>query len=103
MNCGGIYLNTNSKDKAVPSMPHCISADERKSVLLTGVCDVDSFDEQTVILITTCGELTVKGEGLRIGKLSTDTGEMSIEGKIDSLIYSDNEPKKSGFFARVFG
>ena len=95
-------MNQNGKDKNLPSMPHCVSVDERGAVSLTGVCDVDSFDEQTVILITTKGELTIKGAELRIGKLSTDTGEMSVEGKIDALIYSSEESKQSGFFARVF-
>ncbi len=76
--------------------------EDRNRISLTGVSDVDSFDEQTVTVITSCGELSVKGSGLHIGRLSTETGEMSIEGKIDALVYSSDEPKQSGFFGRVF-
>lgn len=76
--------------------------EDRGKMTLTGVSDVDSFDEQTVTVVTSCGELAVKGSGLHIGKLSTDTGEMSIEGRIDALIYSSETPKQGGFFSRVF-
>lgn len=90
-------------ERNLPAVPHCISAEDRKKLLLTGVKDVDSFDEQTVSVITDYGELTVRGENLKIGNLSTDTGNMSIDGRIDALIYSDDQPAQSGgFFSKVF-
>ncbi|MBQ7595513.1 MAG: sporulation protein YabP [Clostridia bacterium] len=77
--------------------------EDRRKLSLTGVNDVECFDEQNVTVLTGYGELSVRGEGLKIGKLSTDTGDMCIEGKIDALIYSDDLPKQSGgFFSKVF-
>lgn len=94
-------MNTGSEKNTV-SIPHCVSIEDRSKILLTGVNDVDSFDEQTVTVITSEGELSIKGSDLHIGKLSTDSGEMSIEGRIDALVYSSETPKQSGFFGRVF-
>lgn len=92
----------SSEEKNTISVPHCVCVENRNKISLTGVRDVDSFDEETITLITGEGELSIKGCGLHIGKLSTDTGEMSIEGKVDALVYSSETPKQSGFFGRVF-
>lgn len=94
-------MNMND-DKKYPVIPHCVSMENRKKITLTGVRDVDSFDEQTITLVTDFGELSLRGTGLHIGKLSTDSGEMTVEGKIDALVYSDDAPRQSGFFGRVF-
>ena len=63
---------------------------------ISGVIDVLSFDDQIVILETELGMLTIKGEDLRINKLSIDTQDVIIEGNIVSLSYSDKEERKSG-------
>ncbi len=76
--------------------------EDRNKLFITGVSDVDSFDEQTVTVITSGGELSVRGSGLHIGKLSTDTGEMTVEGRIDAIAYSAEVQKQGGFFGRVF-
>lgn len=94
-------MNSGS-DKNTVKIPHCVSMEDREKLFITGVSDVDSFDEQTVTVITSEGELSIRGSGLHIGKLSTDTGEMTVEGRIDALNYSDETPKQSGFFSRVF-
>ena len=94
-------MNMND-DKKYPAIPHCVSMEDRKKITLTGVRDVDSFDEQTITLVTDFGELSLRGTGLHIGKLSTDSGEMTVEGRIDALVYSDDAPRQSGFFGRVF-
>ena len=84
-------------------MPHNLILEDRKKLVVSGVEDVDSFDEQTVIVFTEMGELTVRGEQLHINKLSVDTGDLSIEGKISSLTYTDEGPRQGGgFFSRVF-
>lgn len=94
-------MNMND-DKNYPAIPHCVSMENRKRITLTGIKEVDSFDEQNIVLLTDYGELSVRGNGLHIGKLSTDSGEMSVEGKIDALIYSDETVHQGGFFSRVF-
>lgn len=94
-------MNTGNDKNEIP-VPHCVSMEDRSRISLTGVNDVDSFDEETVTVITSEGELSIKGSGLHIGKLSTETGEMSVEGRIDALVYSNDAPKQGGFFGRVF-
>jgi len=71
--------------------------ENREKLTVTGVLDVLSFDDQMVIVETELGLLTIKGEGLRINKLSIDTSEVIVEGEIYNLSYSEKElDKKSG-------
>lgn len=70
--------------------------------MITGVSDVDSFDDQTITVYTDLGEMTIRGTGLHIGKLSLETGELNITGNIFALGYSDNREKQGGFFSRMF-
>lgn len=81
-----------------------IILENREKLSISGVLDVLSFDDQVVILETDLGMLTVKGENLRINKLSIDTSEVVVEGTISSLNYSDSsEPKKgSGLLGKLF-
>ena len=65
--------------------------ENRGKLSISGVLDVLSFDDQVVILETELGLLTVKGENIRINKLSIDTSEVIVEGDISSLAYSDKE------------
>ena len=67
----------------------------REKLSISGVNDVLSFDDQIVIVDTELGLLTVKGENIRINKLSLDTSEVIIEGEISSLVYSQNKQEKS--------
>lgn len=84
------------------TLPHNLVLEDRKKLTLTGVSDVDSFDEQTIVAITDMGEITVRGENLHINRLSIDVGELFIEGEIQSLTYTDIQPKSGGFFSKVF-
>lgn len=71
--------------------------ENRGKLTISGVLDVLSFDDQIVIVETELGLLTVKGENLRINKLSLDTTEVIVEGSIENLAYSEkNLEKKSG-------
>ena len=69
--------------------------ENRGKLSISGVLDVLSFDDQVVIVETELGLLTVKGENIRINKLSLDTAEVIIEGEISSLAYSQNKQEKS--------
>ena len=88
--------------KAVPGMPHHLVLEDRRALTVSGVSDVDSFDELTVIIYTDLGELTVKGEGLHINRLNVETGELTMEGSIQSLSYADVHTRSVGFFCRLF-
>lgn len=82
--------------------PHQLVLNDRKRLDLTGVADVDSFDDRTVVARTALGELTVRGQALSVCRLSIDSGDLSIEGTIDSLEYTTVEPHKGGLFRRMF-
>lgn len=80
---------------------HNIIVEDRKKMTLTGVKDVLSFDEETVVLDTSLGRLTIKGAGLHIINFDTKSGDLSAEGRLYALVYTTEE-KSGGFFSRVF-
>ena len=81
-----------------------IILENRNKLNISGVQDVLSFDDQVVIIETDLGLLTVKGENLKINKLSIDTEEVIIEGEINNLGYSDHTKKEQegGLFSKIF-
>lgn len=79
--------------------------ENREKLSISGVLDVLSFDDQIVILETELGLLTVKGENLRINKLSLDTAEVIVDGEIYNLGYSEKDLEKKsggGIFNKIF-
>lgn len=75
--------------------PHQLILEERGRLSVTGVQDVDCFDETVVILFTSLGRLVIRGRGLRVSGFSTETGDFALEGQVDSMTYSDEQPKGS--------
>ena len=69
--------------------------ENRGKLSISGVNDVLSFDDQVVMVETELGLLTVKGENIRINKLSIDTSELIIEGDISYIAFSDKELEKT--------
>ena len=89
-------MNENIKQKK-----HLLSLDNRVKLVLTGAEDVSGFNEETVSVKTTCGTLIIKGEKLHIDKLNLETGEVSIDGKINAMQYigtNDSRSKLSKLF-----
>lgn len=79
--------------------------ENREKLSITGVNDVLSFDDQIVILDTELGLLSIKGENLKINKLSVDTGEVIVEGDIINIGYSDKDiiqKTSGGFLGKIF-
>ena len=78
--------------------------ENREKLSISGVLDVLSFDDQIVIVETQLGLLTIKGENLKINKLSIDTQEVIVEGEINNLGYSDHSKKEQdgGLFSKIF-
>ena len=78
--------------------------ENRNKLSISGVKDVLSFDDQVVIMETELGLLTVKGDNLKINKLSIDTSEVIVEGEINTLSYSDHSKKEQdgGLFSKIF-
>lgn len=88
--------------KKPPVKTHSISMENRCRLDVSGVEDVESFDETVIVMKTTQGDLIVRGSGLHIGKISLDVGQMSVEGAISELGYEEKLPGRS-FWQRVFG
>ena len=84
------------------AMPHSIIIEDRKNVSISGVTDVESFDEETVILMTDLGELVIKGFGLHISKIDVVSGDLALEGEIYSIGYSDTQAVGGGLLIRLF-
>ena len=84
------------------SRAHCISWNNRQKGSVTGVKDVYSFDEDTVVLETEQGRMTIKGKHLHIGRLLLEQGEAELEGQVDSIVYSGNADKNSSLVRRLF-
>ncbi len=75
----------------------------RAALNISGVCDIISSDENSVFLNTADGALEIGGSELHIISMNVSSGVMLIEGRIDTISYHDKqEPKKSGFLARMF-
>lgn len=83
--------------------PHKLMLDGRRKLTLDGVQDVESFDENLIVLHTTHGTLVIRGEGLHLKALSLDGGQAAVDGMVDSLVYEDTERGSGGFFHRLFG
>ena len=88
--------------KPAGQVPHNVIMENRKHMTVSGVLDIDSFSEDGIVLFTDLGELSVTGRDLHLGKLSVDTGELTLDGEIESLTYYDSQPREKGFFARIF-
>ena len=91
-----------TEDKKILQMPHQLILEDRRALTVSGVSDVDSFDELTVVVYTDLGELTVKGENLHINRLNLASGELMLEGHIQSLVYTEVHSRSGGFFGRLF-
>ena len=89
-------------DKNILSVPNNIIMEDRRLVTVSGVSDVDSFDERTVTVFTEQGELSIRGADLHVSALNVETGELTVDGRIDALIYAEDQPKSGGFFGRMF-
>ncbi len=90
-------------EKTRGELQHKVIMTDRCSLLVSGVEDIESFDEDQIIAYTVVGTMTVKGINFRINRLNVDSGELDIEGEIDSISYSDGHKNdKGGFWGKIF-
>lgn len=83
-------------------LPHHVIIEGRNRLSVAGVEEVESFDENGIVLVTSRGTLVVRGSGLHIDKLSIDGGELNVEGQVDSLEYEESQTSGGGFWSRLF-
>ncbi len=80
---------------------HSIIVENRKKFTLSGIREVFSFDEESIMLKTDMGKLAIKGENLKIVNFNTDSGDLLGEGKLYAMAYVTEE-KNTGLFSRLF-
>ena len=81
---------------------HGIILENRSKLSVSGVTDVSGFDEETVVMETEMGTLTVKGRDLKVQNFAVETGSLTVEGTVAAIVYTDNRPKR-GAISRLFG
>jgi sporulation protein YabP len=82
---------------------HSIILESKKLLTMSGIVEVDCFDEKEVRLITKMGELSIQGKGLHINSFSVETGDMVVEGEINAVIYGSSEVKSPlTFLGKLF-
>ena len=77
---------------------HTVLIEGRRRMRITGVVEVERFFEDEMTVRTDAGALTVWGEGLKLGKLNPDDGQVLLEGDIVSIEYEQPEQERRGFF-----
>ena len=86
-----------------PAGGHHLILEDRERLTVSGVEEVESFDENTILLTTAQGALEIQGEGLHIEKLSLDGGDLKVEGRVNALLYGEENRPRGGLFARLLG
>ncbi|MGI6030426.1 MAG: sporulation protein YabP [Eubacteriales bacterium] len=81
--------------------PHSVIMENRQRLSVSGVEDVDSFDEERIVLYTTMGLLEIQGTGMHISHLNVENGEIAVEGMVDSMEYTDEDAKRMSFLQRL--
>ena len=87
-----------------PTQDHFIKINIRKQLEISGVKEVDSFDNEEFLLETIMGYLIIRGENLQLKNLDVGSGSVLIKGKVYELSYVDEESegKAKGFFSKIF-
>jgi len=85
-------------------LEHTVKIDKRKNLEITGVKEVDSFDNEAFLLETVMGYLIIRGQNLQLKNLDVTEGVVTIKGKIYELSYVDEQQqeKAKGFFSKIF-
>ena len=82
------------KEQGTPARAHSLTLDNRQRAALTGISDVIAFDENQVVLRTDTGEIVLNGEGLHVTRLMLEEGQLAVEGKVDSVFYSQRSRRR---------
>ena len=84
------------------TMTHRLELEGREHLTVSGVEDVERFDEGCIVMATCAGTLIVTGQELHIGKLTLDGGELHVDGHIDGVSYEETV-ERGPFWRRLFG
>ena len=92
-----------NNDYAANYAAHRLELEGRERLTVSGVEDVERFDDTGIVMTTSAGVLTVTGEGLHIGQLSLEGGELHVDGRVDSISYEEDGGERGGLLRRLFG
>ena len=82
---------------------HQVVLERRESISVTGVRDVISFDEEVVVVDTAMGVLVLRGSGMHVNRLNLESGELNLDGELNTLSYEDSFNKgKPALFGKLF-
>ena len=81
---------------------HQVTLKNREKAIISGAAEVDSFDEHRVVLITELGVLLIKGGGLHIQSLNLESGDVSVNGRIDSMEYIESQERGGSIWGKIF-
>ena len=84
-------------------LTHRLEMEGREHLTVSGVEDVERFDENCIVMSTCVGTLVITGEELHIGKLSLDGGELHVDGHMDGITYEERPMERGGLLSRLFG
>lgn len=92
------------KDTVGSLISHNVTISDRKNIIISGVKKIENFDNEEFLMETNMGYVLIKGSDLEIVKLDTYQGNVSIKGKLNSLIYMDSTKKEKdeGMFSKLF-
>ena len=82
---------------------HRVELEGRDKLTVSGVEDVERFDETGFIMSTSVGTLVITGEDLHIGKLALDGGELQVDGRVEALTYEEQQAPRGSWLTRLLG
>jgi sporulation protein YabP len=100
-----MVLDPNRYDRNESHTSHDIKMHNRKKMDITGVVNVESFDNEEFLLETECGFLAIRGQNLHMKNLNVENGLVSIEGLVMDMAYVDHSTggdKAKGLFSKLF-
>ena len=99
-------MNSNTSQEIKNKKAHNVVLFNKRQMTVSGVIRVENFNENTIVIITEFGQMTIEGASLHISKLSLETGDMNVDGDVAGLFYSDSggdyDKKTSGLFGKIF-
>ena len=95
-------MNSSVREETALALGHRLVLEGREKLTVTGVTDVERFDENAAILETVRGSLVLQGRELHVETLNLEAGEVRLTGSLDSLSYENREGPRESFVARLF-
>jgi len=91
-----------AEQKTVQKLLHNVIMNNCEKLSLTGVRDVEGFDENEVVCVTDRGELLIRGQNLHVDRVELSVGDVDVSGNIMALIYTGSGGKKNSIFSKIF-